>query len=134
MSNPVTGIHNATTLIHDDIGGSSLSGMTVEWRLEVKTERTERATKDDFKIPATGTIPVSIDQPWKIYEGCTASHDFFGGKITLWGILPAFPPRQAGKPIFRLGFRHFPHSTLVILMWRRSFLKCSLHSGNLVQT
>jgi hypothetical protein len=67
------------------IGSGSLSGMTVEWRLDVKTERTpERGTKDDFKIPATGTTSVSIDQPWKIYESFTAPHDFFGGKVSIF--------------------------------------------------
>jgi hypothetical protein len=80
----ITGIPEMPQL-EASIGSGSLSGMTVEWRLEVKTERTpERGTKDDFKIPTTGTTSVSIDQPWKIHESFTAPHDFFGGKVSVF--------------------------------------------------
>lgn len=59
-------------------------GMTVEWRLEVKTEGSARGTKDDFNIPETGTIEKPIGEAWKIHEHYTAPHEFFGGKVTVF--------------------------------------------------
>lgn len=66
------------------ISGDSLLGMTVEWKIEVKSERTERETKDNFTIPETGMIEKPIGEVWKIYESFTAPHGFFGGKARVF--------------------------------------------------
>lgn len=66
------------------IGGGSLSGMTVEWRVEVKTERSERGTKDDFTIPETDVIEKPIGEAWEIHEDYAAPREFFGGKVTVF--------------------------------------------------
>jgi alpha-tubulin suppressor-like RCC1 family protein len=69
------------------IGNGAIANMTVEWRLEVKSERTERGTKDDHRLPQTDetdVVELSIDQPWKIYDYYIAPADFFGGKCSVY--------------------------------------------------
>ncbi len=69
------------------LGAALLSGMTVECRMEVKTERTERGTKDDLYIPQTdetSVVTLPINQPWRIYEDFIAPADFFGGTCTVF--------------------------------------------------
>jgi len=84
------------------IGGFSSSGMTVDWRLHMTSERPERGTKDDIDIPAssgdgasggeTGENPVGgpgvvdnepINTPWTIDYPPTP-FEFDGGTVTLY--------------------------------------------------
>jgi len=60
-----------------------LAATGVEWWLEVKSERTERGTKDDFRIPATGTVERRPDEAWRIFEQFVPPAGFFGGRCTL---------------------------------------------------
>ncbi|MBX7157111.1 MAG: hypothetical protein K1X66_01810 [Verrucomicrobiae bacterium] len=66
------------------IGKGSFPGMMVEWRMEIKTERPERNTKDDMNIPEDGTIEIPMSEPWKIYDSFTGKTEFVGGKCTLY--------------------------------------------------
>src|SRR5204862_4286632 len=69
------------------LGNGALTGLTVEWRLDVKTERTERGTQDNFLLPdpaVANTVPVAIDQPWQLANYYAAPREFFGGKCTLF--------------------------------------------------
>ncbi|MBX7156893.1 MAG: hypothetical protein K1X66_00705 [Verrucomicrobiae bacterium] len=66
------------------IGKGSFTGMMVEWRMEIKTERPERNTKDDMNIPEDGTIEIPMSEPWKIYDSFTGKAEFVGGKCTLY--------------------------------------------------
>ena len=59
------------------LGGGALSGMTVEWKIEIESERTERGTKDNKSYPSTGYRSVPSNQPWKIHE--EFGQDFIGG-------------------------------------------------------
>ena len=64
------------------IGGGSLSGMSVEWKMEIKSERTERGTKDDKKYPSSGYKSLPSNQPWKIHE--EFGSDFVAGKAKVF--------------------------------------------------
>jgi hypothetical protein len=64
------------------LGGGSLSEMTVEWKIEIKSERTERGTKDDKTYPSSGYKPLPSNQPWKIHE--ESGSDFVAGKAKVF--------------------------------------------------
>lgn len=69
------------------LGGGSISGFTVEWRMEVTTERPERGTKDNFVVPQTNesnVVSVPLEQPWLIYNYYITPVDFFGGSCTIY--------------------------------------------------
>ena len=65
---------------------ASFPGLTtninIEWKLEIKTERTERGTKDDKNFPATGYKTLPGNQAWDI--GTEFGTDFVGGKCKLF--------------------------------------------------
>jgi hypothetical protein len=53
----------------------------VEWKLEIKTERSERGTKDDKNYPTSGYKTLPGNQAWDI--GAEFGTDFVGGKCKL---------------------------------------------------
>lgn len=65
---------------------ASFSGLAaninVDWKLEIKTERTERGTKDDKNYPASGYKTLPGNQTWDI--GAEFGTDFVGGKCKLF--------------------------------------------------
>ena len=65
----------------------ALSGLNVEWRMEVKSERSERGTKDDYRIPQTDEIQIvslPISQAWDLSDYFVAPAEFFGGNCSLF--------------------------------------------------
>ncbi len=64
------------------LGDGLVSGMSIDWRLEIKTERSERSTQDDTNYPASGYTNLPSNQPWEI--GAAFGEDFVGGKCTLF--------------------------------------------------
>lgn len=54
----------------------------VEWKLEIKTERSERGTKDDKNYPTSGYKTLPGNQAWDI--GAEFGTDFVGGKCKLF--------------------------------------------------
>jgi hypothetical protein len=65
---------------------ASFPGLTadinVEWKLEIKTERTERGIKDDKYFPPSGYKTLPGNQAWDI--GTEFGTDFVGGKCKLF--------------------------------------------------
>jgi hypothetical protein len=84
----ITGAPYSMPLLTAKINGLDTSGMTVDWRLTVTSERPERGTKDNYSIPPTGgssnVINVPINQAWDITEYCVPPADSFGGNVTLY--------------------------------------------------
>lgn len=65
----------------------ALGGVSVEWRMEVKSERPERGTKDNYRIPQTDetdVVSLPIGQPWNLYDYFVAPAAFFGGDCDLF--------------------------------------------------
>jgi hypothetical protein len=58
------------------------ANINVEWKLEIKTERTERGTKDDKNYPASGYKTLPGNQAWDI--GAEFGTDFVGGNCKLF--------------------------------------------------
>ncbi len=76
------------------VGGSSLSGLEIQWKLEVKYHRANgsRASRDQSEdtitIPSQGYITKPENEAWKIYDEASwsdevANRGFFGGEATL---------------------------------------------------
>jgi len=68
------------------IGNGSLSGMTVEWSLDARSDRSARATIDNVHIPQTdetSVVELPIDQAWVLSNYFIAPCDFFGGICTV---------------------------------------------------
>jgi hypothetical protein len=71
-------------------GAESMTGINVEWKLEVKYDEDGNRPSgrsvgiDTVKIPATGFVTKPISEAWRIYqEGAYANTTFFGGEATL---------------------------------------------------
>jgi hypothetical protein len=58
------------------------ANINVEWKLEIKTERSERGTKDDKNYPASSYKTLPGNQAWDI--GAEFGADFVGGKCKLF--------------------------------------------------
>jgi hypothetical protein len=58
------------------------ANINVGWKLEIKTERSERGTKDDKNYPASGYKTLPGNQAWDI--GAEFGTDFVGGKCKLF--------------------------------------------------
>lgn len=56
--------------------------LSIDWKLEIKSERTERGTKDDKNYPASGYKTLPGNQAWDI--GAEFGQDFNGGKCKLF--------------------------------------------------
>lgn len=76
------------------VGGDAMTGVNVEWKLEVKYDRgngsrtSRNQSEDTVSIPSSGYTTKPANEPWKVYEdaGWTAainSGGFFGGEVTL---------------------------------------------------
>lgn len=62
------------------LGDGSVAGLTVDWFLNVTTERSKRGTLDNLRLPAADSAHVAIDQPWRLSDYYIPPSDFFGGK------------------------------------------------------
>lgn len=58
------------------------AAVSVEWRLEVRSERTERGTLDDRDFPAQGWVTLAGDAEWDITAAMGS--EFVGGNCTLF--------------------------------------------------
>lgn len=58
------------------------ASISIDWKLEIKSERTERGTKDDKKYPASGYKTPPGDQAWDI--GTEFGTDFVAVKCKLF--------------------------------------------------
>ena len=58
------------------------ANINVEWKLEIKTERPERGTKDDKNYPTSGYKTLPGNQAWDI--GAEFGTDFVGGECKLF--------------------------------------------------
>jgi hypothetical protein len=58
------------------------TNINVEWKLEIKTERPERGTKDDKNYPTSGYKTLPGNQAWDI--GAEFGTDFVGGECKLF--------------------------------------------------
>jgi hypothetical protein len=57
------------------------ASVSVEWRLEIRSERTERGTLDDRDFPTTGWVTLQGDAEWDITAAMNG--EFVGGNCTL---------------------------------------------------
>lgn len=57
------------------------ASVSVEWRLEIRSERTERGALDDRNFPTTGWVTLQGDQEWDI--AAAMQGEFVGGNCTL---------------------------------------------------
>lgn len=73
------------------------ASVSVEWRLEIRSERTERGTVDDRNYPAQGYVTLSGNQEWDITA--TMNNEFVGGNCTLFYRLDG---GNAGSVTFRI--------------------------------
>lgn len=68
------------------IAGGSMSGMSVEWSLDAKSDRDVRGNLDNVHIPQADTaavVELPISQAWKISDYFIAPANFFGGQCTI---------------------------------------------------
>jgi len=68
------------------IGNGSLSGMTVEWSLDARSDRNVRGSIDNVHIPQTdetSVVELPINQAWGLPNYYIAPCDFFGGICTV---------------------------------------------------
>jgi len=100
------------------------AAVSVEWRLEVRSERVERGTLDDRNFPAQGYVTLAGDAEWDITAAMGG--EFVGGNCTL---LYRLNGANAGSITFRLrgknpldvlGQGHTTNSTPELPMARRS--------------
>lgn len=56
--------------------------MNIDWKLEIKSERTKRGTRDNKFYPASGYRTLPADQEWNISD--EFGTDFVGGKCKLY--------------------------------------------------
>ena len=73
------------------------ASVSVEWRLEIRSERTERGTLDDRNFPTTGWVTLQGDAEWDITAAMNG--EFVGGDCTLHYRLNG---ANAGSVTFRL--------------------------------
>ena len=73
------------------------AAVSVEWRLEIQSERTERGTLDDRNFPAQGYVTLAGDAEWDITAAMGG--EFVGGDCTLFYRLNG---ANAGSVTFRL--------------------------------
>jgi hypothetical protein len=59
-----------------------LSNETIEWRLEIETERSERKELDNVKYPKEGPKILKMNEEWNVYADFL-NPDFVGGKAKL---------------------------------------------------
>lgn len=68
------------------IGDGSIGGLTVDWALDVRSERPERGTLDNLHLPAGGDakiLSLSSDKAWKLSEELNGIDNFVGGLCTV---------------------------------------------------
>ncbi len=64
------------------LGDGRLAGLSVDWALDIVTERPERKTKDDVHLPVSRNekaISLPATQAWKIADALKAANKFVGG-------------------------------------------------------
>lgn len=78
----ITGIPEMPKL-EISLGDGTIPGMTVEWKMAIKSERPDkRGTQDDKTYPSSGYTTLASEEPWKIYNEFNT--DFIGGKATVY--------------------------------------------------
>lgn len=64
------------------LGDGRLAGLSVDWALDIVTERPERLEKDDVHLPVSQkekAVSLPATQAWKITEALKAANKFVGG-------------------------------------------------------
>jgi len=68
------------------LGDGTLTGLSIEWAMDVRSERSERENLDNVHLPASGarkTLSLGSETPWKISEALTDVSKFVGGLCTV---------------------------------------------------